>query len=111
MLKLEIKLNEQKIENDGKYAPATIYGALDKLFDRYQIRKNVLPDGTLSYYGSGIPRDFGAFGACILLLKRQTWFLDYVTKWLWFNSDNGRTEDDFRIEDVLYHYTKKVSVR
>ncbi len=110
MLKLEIKLNEQKIQSEGKYKLASIYDTLDTLFARYEIRKEVLPDGTISYYGSGKPKDFGSFGANILRLKKQSWFMDYVEKWLWFNSDNGRSEDDFSMEDVLYHYTKKASV-
>ena len=31
--------------------------------------------------------------------------MDYVTKWVWYNSDDGENENDYTIEDVLYHYT------
>lgn len=34
--------------------------------------------------------------------------MNYVTKWIRYNSDDGETEDDFAVEDVLYHYTKKL---
>ena len=36
--------------------------------------------------------------------------MDYVIKWIWYNSDDGENEKDFAIEDVLYHYTKRMSV-
>ena len=35
--------------------------------------------------------------------------MDYVTKWLWYNSDDGENEEDFSVEDVLFHYTRKES--
>lgn len=44
------------------------------------------------------------------IFKRKSWFVDYVTKWGWYNSDDGENENDFLVEDVLYRYTKRVNV-
>ena len=110
MLKLEIKLDEKKISEDHKYEVQSIYRALDETFFRYHLRKTESPDGTICFTGTGNPKDFGAFGGIILGLKEESWFMDYVTKWIWYNSDDGRNGDDFSVEDVLYHYTKRLSV-
>ena len=110
MLKLEIKMDENKIEAEKKYNAASIYQALEKAFASYHLRKESRPDGTIFFYGSGSPKDYGAFGCIITSLKEKAWFMDYVTKWIWYNSDDGAHEDDFAVEDVLYHYTKRASV-
>ncbi len=110
MLKLEIKMDEKKIAADRKYQVESIYQALEQAFARYRLNKTEESDGTLCFVGNGNPKDYGAFGCIITSLKEKAWFMDYVTKWIWYNSDDGETEDDFTVEDVLYHYTKKLSV-
>ena len=110
MLKLEIKMDEEKIVADRKYRVESIYQALEQAFARYRLNKTEKSDGTLCFVGNGNPKDYGAFGSIITSLKEKAWFMDYVTKWIWYNSDDGETEDDFTVEDVLYHYTKKLSV-
>ena len=107
MLKLEIKLNGAQIRQDGTYSPESIRAALDNAFGKYQFRREDLPDGTICYYGNGRPQDYGAFGRLITSLKDKAWFVPYLDKWLWYNSDDGADENDFTVEDVLYHYTKK----
>ena len=110
MLKLEIKLDEDKINKEQKYSISSIYQTLSQAFDSYQLRKEYEPDGTIVFYGNGNSRDYGAFGCIITSLKEKSWFMDYVIKWIWYNSDDGEDENDFAIEDVLYHYTKRMSV-
>ena len=95
MLKLEIKMDESKIEADQKYQAECIYQALESAFSRYSLNKIVQQDGTLCFVGNGDPKDYGAFGSIITSLKEKVWFMDY--------------EEDFVAEDVLYHYTKKMS--
>lgn len=109
MLKLEIKLDEQKIQLEQKYTVQSIYQALERTFARHRLQEQREADGTLFVYGSGHAKDYGAFGSIITSLKDKAWFMDYVTRWIWYNSDDGQTEDDFAIEDVLYHYTKRPS--
>ena len=55
-------------------------------------------------------RSYGAFGGIIPRLKEKDWFMDYVIKWMWYNSDDGADEEDYSVEDVLYFYTKRDSV-
>lgn len=110
MLKLEIKLDEAKIKSENKYDVISIYQTLEKSFFKYDIPMNKEKDGTLVFYGRGHARDYGAFGAVITSLKEKGWFIDYVIKWVWYNSDDGLNEEDYSVEDVLYHYTRRISV-
>ena len=110
MLKLEIKMDERKIADERKYTAKSIYQALEKTFSKQNFRMETGEDGCLVFCGNGQPRDYGAFGAIIIALKEKAWFMDYVTRWIWYNSDNGENEDDYSVEDVLYHYTRRLSV-
>ena len=110
MLKLEIKLDERKILAVQRYKVESIYQAIEKAFLNYNLKKTQVPDGTICFVGDGNPKDYGAFGCIITSLKEKAWFMDYVTKWVWYNSDDRESEDDFAVEDVLYHYTKRLSI-
>ena len=110
MLKLEMKFNEGLMLEDGKYEPAAVYGALDRTFSKYGMRRQALSDGTVCYLGSGRAGDYGVFGRLITSLKDKPWFMPYLVKWLWYNSDDGDSDGDFSVEDVLYHYSKRESV-
>lgn len=110
MLKLEIKMDEAKIREEQKYPAESIYRALGQAFSRYQLNQAQEADGTLCFTGNGKPEDYGAFGSIITSLREKAWFMDYVTKWIWYNSDDGENEEDYIVEDVLYHYTKRLSV-
>lgn len=109
MLKLEIKLNDMQIAAEKKYSADDIRAAIDRAFSKYSFRKEVQMDGTICYYGNGAARDYGVFGRLITTLKDKEWFMSYLVKWLWYNSDDGENEDDYTVEDVLYHYTRRES--
>lgn len=110
MIKLEMRLNDSMIVADAKHTPAEVYGAIDKVFSKYRFKKDMLPDGTLSYSGNGAASDFGAFANLVLFLKKKDWFMPYLDKWLWYNSDDGANESDFAVEDILYHYANRKSI-
>ncbi|WP_321010026.1 hypothetical protein [Hungatella effluvii] len=110
MLKLEIRLDEEKIRETGKYAPESLRQTLIQSFAKQQLDSVVEPDGTLFFVGRGRARDYGCFGKMITALRNQQWFMEYVDRWIWYNSDDGEDENDFSIEDVLAHYTSRVSV-
>ena len=109
MLKLEIKLDEKKICAEGRYAPEALYQTLIQAFAGQQLDCVVETDGGISFVGRGKARDYGCFGKLITALKGQPWFMEYVIKWLWYNSDDGKDETDFLVEDVLKHYTNRTS--
>lgn len=109
MLKLEIKMDDKKIISEHIYKIESIYQTLEEIFSKYRLRMEKEADGTIYFYGTGDPRDYGAFGSLITSLKEQEWFMNYVVRWVWYNSDDGHNENDFAVEDVLYHYTRKAS--
>ena len=79
------QLNDAQMRAEHKYAPESIYAALDKSFTKYGFRRETLSDGTICYYGNGMPRDYGTFGRLITTLKDKEWFMAYLVKWLWYN--------------------------
>ena len=107
MLKTEFKLNEERIIANGKYSPEQIYRSVDKAFANYNLPKTVLEDGTWRYSGTGNRNDYAHFGLLITSLAENDWFAPYVDTWLWFNSDSGRDESDFSIEDVIAFYREE----
>lgn len=109
MLKLEMKLDAEQIAQAQKYTPQAVQASVDKAFLKYGFRKEVQTDGTVCYYGTGAAKDYGIFGRLITTLKDKDWFMPYVTKWLWYNSDDGEDENDFSVEDVLLHYAGRES--
>ena len=106
MFKMEIALDEQKILQDGKYAPEDISKSIDKLFSSLRIEKQ--GDGL---YSGGAGGDFAGYGNAILFLKEKTWFMSYVDKWLWYNSKGSNHVEDFQVEDLAAHYKSKVGMR
>lgn len=110
MLKLEIKLDDEKILKESVYQLDGVYQTIENVFEKSRLPGEKGEDGTMVFYGTGNIRDFASFGKIITWLKKKEWFINNVTKWVWYNSDNGRDDEDFSVEDVLYHYTKKASI-
>ena len=109
MLKLEIRLNENKILTEGKYTTECLNQTLISAFEEEQLDCRKESDGTLVFVGRGRAKDYGCFGMLITALKREMWFMNYVEKWIWYNSDDGESEDDFAVEDVLLFYNNRAS--
>lgn len=109
MLKLEIRLDENKVLEEGKYDPEALNQRLVRAFEREHLDHTSKSDGTLVFVGRGRANDYGCFGKLITALKRQIWFMEYVEKWIWYNSDGGEDENDFAVEDVLLFYTNRAS--
>ncbi len=110
MLKLEIKLDDSKIVRDKMYKVDELYRRIENSFAKFKLQKYVEKDGTLCFKGTGLPTDYGYFGLLITGLREKAWFMDYVTKWIWYNSDDGIDENDYSVVDVLYHFTNKESI-
>ena len=56
MLKLEIKLDEEKINREQKYSAISIYQTLELVFSKYHLRKERKLDGTVVFWGTDIRR-------------------------------------------------------
>lgn len=111
MLKMAISMNEDKINMEGKYKSASIYIAIENAFSQMGFRR--ISDGTnsLLYCDNGDTRDYGRFGKIVNTLKRQPWFMDNVSEWLLYDSDDSEYPEDFNIEDLLNHYREKQVLR
>ena len=97
MLKVEIALDQAKILKDGKYDYSSIINTVSRAFlDHGLVKKN---DNV--YTGTGSPNDYAYFWSVIWTLAKKEWFMPYCTKWLWYNSDDGKDENDYSVEDIL----------
>lgn len=96
MIKMQIKMDEEKIRREGRYSMEKIYGTLDDFF----VNRLLLIKANDGFYlGSGSPDDFANFGVAMTTLGKKSWFMSNVDTWLYFNSEDSEDPDDFVIED------------
>ena len=81
-----------------------IENKLDEIFFREEINKAKIED-TVFYYGNNLSSDYNVLSSILIYLKDKDWFILNIDSWIWFNSDNGITEEDYQIEDILEYYT------
>ena len=105
MIKMTIRMNEEKISTSSEYTVEHIYQALDSIFSKYGMDRTETDRG-IEYVGHNRPTDFAYFGKIMLGLKEQPWFMDNVKTWLYCNSDDSDSPTDFNEEDLLVHYGK-----
>lgn len=103
MLKLEIILDKEKIEVGGKYDWVAMQTVLDEIFEQQGLIKSDVG----IYVGGGRVSDFANFWRIIWALAEEEWFMDNVKKWVWYNSDDGRDENDFAAEDIIEFYKSR----
>lgn len=97
MLKIEIEMNEEKVLKEGKYDLNKMYEIIDGAFVRYGIVK--LDKGI--YRDNGSNKDWANMWVVIFTLTEIDWFINNVSKLMWYNSDYSTDENDFAVEDVL----------
>ena len=109
MLKMIIRLNEDKIKNENIYRLDGIYKAIHSAFAQMDFSR--VYDGTdaMIYHDNGDSKDFAKFGRIVNTLKKKDWFLDNVLVWLLCDSDDSENPDDFSEEDLLSYYKQKRS--
>lgn len=110
MMKMEIKMNEEKINREKKYRLQGMYKRLDDGFADLGMLKEDGSD-TLMYYGINEAKDFANFGRMVLALKREEWFMDNVVVWRLYESDDTVDPDDFAVNDLVEYYRKKGLIR
>jgi hypothetical protein len=107
MQKVQVILDKKKIKEEKRYSLAKITRAIDSVF----VEKYGLLKGSEGFYlESGVKDDYVDFLSAILLLKDQSWFMDNVKIWLWFNSDDSSDPNDYAVEDIKLHYTGKLQL-
>ena len=108
MLKMVIRLDENKIIIENKYKLEGIYSTIDNAFVQMGFLRQMSEADMLVYCDNGSARDYGRFGKIVKTLKKQTWFIENVAEWNLYESDSLDNSDDYTVEDLLAHYRKKV---
>ncbi|MBN3010353.1 hypothetical protein [Ruthenibacterium lactatiformans] len=111
MLKMLIRMDEDKITTEKKYHLDGIYSTINNTFSSMGFHRIDDSSGALVYRDCGRPADFSLFGKVVNTLKKQTWFMDNVMAWRLYDSDDSDSPDEFNEEDLLTHYRKKQSMR
>ena len=109
MLKMVIRMNDDKITAENKYRLDGIYNTINHTFQTVGLPRMEDGSGALVFRDCGRARDFSLFGRIVNTLKRQTWFMDNVSVWRLCDSDDSDSPDDFNEEDLLTHYQGKNS--
>lgn len=99
MMKMEIKLDEERIRRDGKYDVAELWKMIDKEFVN-ACTKEVQPDGAVMYVGIPDKDYYTEINVAIMILEDKDWFAQYCVKWVWFDNDDDENLP-FNKEDVL----------
>jgi virulence-associated protein VapD len=96
MIKMQIVMDDAKIQRQKRYNVEKIHKTLDAfLMDKLGFSKSA--DGF--YLGSGGKTDFSYFGIAFNTLRKKDWFVDNVKTWLYYNSDASDDPEDFAVED------------
>ncbi len=103
MIKMIIRLDEEKILRNQDYSKDRILAALDRIFAKTGMSRVDTLRGT-EYCGQGISSDFARFGKIMLGLKEQDWFMDNAKDWILCNSDDSEDPNEFEEEDLMAHY-------
>lgn len=111
MLKMIIRMDDNKINDEKIYRLDGIYRTIDNAFAKMGLSRMEDMSGSLIYRDNGHSKDYGRFGKMVNVLKRQPWFMENVVEWLLCDSDDSDSPDDFNEEDLLSHYRKKSAMR
>ena len=109
MLKMIIRLNEEKILNEKIYRLDGMYKAIHSAFKQMGFPRIYDTNNAIIYCDKGDSKDFAKFGRIINTLKKKDWFLDNALEWLLCDSDDADNPNDFSEEDLLLYYRQKRS--
>ncbi len=99
MMKMEIKLDEERIRRDGEYDVAELWARIDKEFEN-GCRKEVQADGSVMYVGIPDKDYFTDLNVAAMIFKHSRWFAQYCVRWIWYDNDDDETLP-FQDIDVL----------
>lgn len=107
MLKMIIRMDDNKINIEKKYRLDGIYNTINNTFDKMGLSRMEDSSGSLVYRDNGNARDYGRFGKIVNTFKKQAWFMDNVSVWMLYDSGDSDNPNDFNEEDLLNHYRQK----
>ena len=107
MLMMKIEMNADKIQAEQRYTMSAINRTIESAFAQMQLRKVEDASGALLYRDSNNARDYGRFGKVVNTLKKQPWFMENVSVWRLYDSEDSDNLNDCSEEDLLLHYRRK----
>ena len=110
MLMMKIEMNADKIQAEKRYTLSSINRTIESAFSQMQLRKVEDASGALLYRDTGSARGYGRFGKVVNTLKKQSWFMDNVSVWRLYDSDDSDNLNDCSEEDLLLHYQRKQKI-
>ncbi len=99
MMKMEIKLDEDRVKRDGRFDIAELWQAIDKEFAN-ACTKEVQPDGSVMYVGIPNKDYYSDINVAATVYKNTEWFAQYCVKWIWYDNDDDESLP-FQDIDVL----------
>jgi len=104
MRKVEVALNEKKIQSEGKYSLEKIYSVLDEAFVDYaNMQKSTTEDGTIMYFAP-VMKDENHYAKIMRAIKeyvKEKWFVDNALKYLYGDTYGSDDPNDYSVEDIL----------
>ncbi len=79
MIKMEIKLDEKKIEKTTEYTVREIENIINREISKRGITQK---DDMGFFIGNGNSEDFSNFAKAVIYLRSQDWFLGVVKRWM-----------------------------
>lgn len=90
MMKMLIKLDEERVLRDGKYDLADMWRKIDEQFENGCV-KEVQPDGSALYSGKADKDYFTCISIAYIRLSSREWFAQYCNKWIWYDNDDNES--------------------
>lgn len=110
MLKMVISMDDNKIKTEKKYRLDGIYSTIGNTFEKMGFSRMEDSAGHMVFCDNGNAGDYGRFGRIVNTFKKQPWFMNNVSVWQLYDSDDSDNPDDFNEEDLLKHYRQKQAV-
>lgn len=110
MIKMEIRMDDEKILKERKYRLEAVHEAVDNAFKQWNFKGEKTAAGSVIYKDNGDDRDLGRFFSIVNALKKKDWFMGNVVTWILYDSDDSDSPDDFATEDLIAHYARKRAV-
>lgn len=96
MMKMLIRLDEERVLSDGKYDLADMWRKIDELFEN-GCAKEVQSDGAVLYSGKVDKDYFTCISIAYIRLSNREWFARYCSKWIWYDNDD---DENLPLADV-----------
>lgn len=87
MMKMLIKIDEERVQKDRVYDLDGMWQLIGKTFLEWGCIAERQEDGSMLYSGTETNDYYTAINLAIYFLEIQPWFAQYCTKWIWYDND------------------------